>query len=131
MIAKTHKCLFFRFDDEIDNYKMLKLSLQNKLNEFDQVVMTTTTKQLASERLDGLIRKIEHAIKETKYVQKFWTDTSNVVESLRKHASMAKGYISNEEKKEKFEYLFDHLKSLFDDWKRNKDIAIQVAKIFN
>ena len=115
----------------MDNYKMLKFSLQNKLNEFDQVAMTTTTKQLASERLDGLIRKIGHAIKEAKYVQKFWTDISNRVASLRKKASMAKGYISNEEKKKNFDYLLDHLKSLYDDWKRNKEIAIEVAKIFN
>ena len=114
----------------MENYKVLKFNLQDKVNELEQVAMTTTTKQLASKRLDELIRKIKHAIKEAKDVQKFWTDIFNVVESLRKHASMAKGYISNEEKKKKFEYLFDHLNSLFDDWKRNKEIAIKVAKIF-
>ena len=109
----------------------LNYDLSHKNVNLEEVKMTTKTKGLAAQRLGELIRKVKYAITEAKMVQRFWTDIFNIVESLGKTASAATSYLSDEEKKKKFEYLFDYMKSSYDDWKKIKEIALDITNTFN
>ena len=109
----------------------LTIGLSDKKQQLEQVAMTTVTKGWAAKRLEELIRKVKLAITEAEMVQRFWTDIFNIVESLGKDATAATSYLSNEEKKKKFEYLFEYMRSSFKDWQKINEIALDITNEFN
>ena len=112
------------------NYMSLHMDLKSKQLDFNQVVMTTEAKVLATKNLEDLIRKVHFAIKEAKMITNFWTNISSNVEDMGKQAMAATKYLSADEKRKKFDYLFEYLKSSFEDWKHIKEIAVQISNAF-
>ena len=123
--------LNFRYDQEMQKYMKLNYDLSHKYADLGEVKMTTKTKELAAKRLGELIRKIKYAKTEAEMVQRFWTDIFNIVESMGKNAGAVTSYLSDEEKKKKFDYLFDYMKSSYVDWKKINEIAFDITSTFN
>ena len=109
----------------------LTMDLGEKKMFFKEVIMTTETKMEASKKLEVLIRKITNAITEARMISRVWTDIYQEVEDMRKTASAGKSYMSDKEKKTKFEKIFEYLNGTVEDWKVIKKLALTITNTFN
>ena len=121
-----------RFDEELTKYMELSKDLTNKEIALNKIGMSIETKKASTEKLTLIIHKIQNAIDEARKVTDVWIVISEEIKSMKTEASVARNNLpQGEEKKEKFDELYDYLSSTYEDWKSIQVQGLELTNVFN
>merc|ERR1712156_311068 len=120
-----------KFDDAMADYKRLATELMKGNENLHKVTMTTLSKSTASARLEILLGKINNAISEATRIRDTWININDEVNNMRIEAESGKDLLTKDEKKIKFEYVFNYLNATTTDWKAIQGLALTITNTFN